>query len=72
MVVLLVVSNAGDVLLALLLDAELIIICSFGVLDDGISAVDSETVVVSAGSVSNSISVSGSSTLIVQFSCVEI
>ena len=55
MVVLLAVSNAGDVLLALSLDVELIIICSFGVLDDGISAVDSETVVVSAGSVSNSI-----------------
>ena len=72
MVVLLAVSNAGDVLLALSLDAELIIICSFGVLDDRISAVDSETVVVSAGSVSISISVSGSSTLIVQLSCVEI
>ena len=71
MVVLLAVSNAGDVLLALSLDVELIIICSFGVLDDGISAVDSETVVVAAGSVSISISVSGSSTLIVQLSWVE-
>ena len=72
MVVLLAVSNAGGVLLALSMDAELIIICSFGMLDDGISAVDSETVVVSAGSVSISISVSDSSTLIVQLSCVEI